>query len=400
MIPSLTRGRAANILFTTAAVIICLYPARFVLEAQQHPLLLQVTARDTADAAAVYKKINQVHATVRSTPRGPVFSLSHSVPDFESYSIRTSPGGAWRRWRANEVSAASGPDGTALLYIKAHNCLGGETAVFTFTASGSADAAPGMYLFEDCDAPGIALFRRYTLPAVEGRRRTWDRALAVFAWASNFLQAGDETQDFRSQPVAMLQERLRNPRSRFLCGSFAVFFIAACHSVGVNARLVHLTRRNGEGHYVAEVWSDQHQKWIAMDPMYKRVFCDAAACCSALDLRSAYLASIGGQATAWTKKPGEQNYLSLYDDMHYFTSNAFFSSHPASFWSLAVAGPPVLHWCDGLTPPFYKGRAVVRLFLFYYLPRGMKLAALPAALIVSAYLLAALWRTKKKRHTD
>ncbi len=43
---------------------------------------------------------------------------------------------------------------------------------------------------------------------------------------------------------------------------------AACVSVGLNARMIHLGDESNNGHYAAEVWSDEHGKWIFMDPLY------------------------------------------------------------------------------------------------------------------------------------
>ena len=395
------RHATVKTLLIIAVVILCLYPFKFILKRQPYPLLLYVTAHDSDNASFVYKKINQVFATISNSADGPYFKLSHSVPNFESYSVRINRQGAWRYWHAHEIRAESAPDGMSTLEIKAHNRLGGETSVFTYSLSRHRDAAPGphassaFYKFEDWQAPGVELYRRYTGPVVAGRTLTWDRAKAVFDWASGFLTAGNEEKKPHFRSAAILQERLENPHSRFLCGSFAAFFVAACHSIGVNARLLHLKSRNGNGHFVAEVWSDQHQKWIVMDPMFKRFFCDDNTCFSALDMRNAYLTSINGHPAALANPP-ETAYFSLFDDIHYCMSNTFFTSPPTTFWNLIAGSPPVIHWRDAQTPLFNKRDGLRKLLLFYYLPRLLDAAIIPASLLVLGCLLAAAWRRFKK----
>lgn len=391
---------AAKKMFIVAALILCCYPVRFILGSQPYPLLLYITAHDADDAGVVYEKINQVFIKRVITRDGVLFQLSHSVPNFKAYGIRINRQGPWRRWLEHEIHVEPGPDGIATLEIKAYNRLGGQTAVFTSSRNAQEEAAPqnrqrfpGVYTFENWNAPGIELFQRYTQPVVAGRSLTWDRALAVFAWASGFLTTGREEKNLHLKPVAILQEREQNPRSSFLCGSIATFFVAACHSVGVNGRLVHLNNTRGFGHYVAEIWSDEHQKWIVMDPMYRRVFCDGSTCFSALDIRSSYLRSLQAPPT----NPSEAGYLSFYADIHYVMSNTFLSDPPLTFLNLVFGSPPVIHWRDEQTPPFEKKDGLGRLLLFYYVPRLLDAAVIPAALLVLVYLLAAARRRKTRQ---
>jgi hypothetical protein len=129
--------------------------------------------------------------------------------------------------------------------------------------------------------------------------------------------------------------------------------------------------------------------------MYKRFFCNDNTCFSALDMRNAYLSRISGGPAAATH-PAETAYFSLYDDIHYCMSNTFFTSPPTTFWNLILGSPPIIHWRDAHTPPFDKRDGLCRLLLFYYLPRFLEAAIMPASLLVLGYVLAAARRRIKK----
>ena len=76
----------------------------------------------------------------------------------------------------------------------------------------------------------------------------WD-AETILAWGGSQRGHNDE------RPIAM-------------CVHYAVAFVSACQSLGIPARCAALTGTpNGyDGHFVAEVWFEEHRKWVMVDP--------------------------------------------------------------------------------------------------------------------------------------
>ncbi|MDT8286134.1 MAG: transglutaminase-like domain-containing protein [Elusimicrobiales bacterium] len=55
--------------------------------------------------------------------------------------------------------------------------------------------------------------------------------------------------------------RLARRGNRGFCAQYAVVFLQAALSMGLHARYIDLP-----GHFLTAVWSDEHYKWVAMDP--------------------------------------------------------------------------------------------------------------------------------------
>ena len=57
-------------------------------------------------------------------------------------------------------------------------------------------------------------------------------------------------------------------RPMVMCVHYAAAFVSSCQCVGIPARCVVVTGavNKGCGHFVSEVWSDEHDKWIMVDP--------------------------------------------------------------------------------------------------------------------------------------
>jgi hypothetical protein len=53
----------------------------------------------------------------------------------------------------------------------------------------------------------------------------------------------------------------RKHNNRGFCAQYAIVFLQACQSLGIHARYVELP-----GHFVVNVWSDDYNKWVLMDP--------------------------------------------------------------------------------------------------------------------------------------
>ena len=64
-------------------------------------------------------------------------------------------------------------------------------------------------------------------------------------------------------------------RTIAMCVHYAIAFVSACQALRIPARCAALmgTPNSFEGHFVAEVWFEEHRKWVMVDPN-----CDAIIC--------------------------------------------------------------------------------------------------------------------------
>jgi hypothetical protein len=95
--------------------------------------------------------------------------------------------------------------------------------------------------------------------------------------------------------VDILRE-IRAGRTGGFCGQYAYVLADVLKASGFFAvRYVELTREDGEGHFVVEAWSDEHAKWMVLDPAYNLWYrlAGSGAPASALEVREALL---GGPA--------------------------------------------------------------------------------------------------------
>ena len=78
-----------------------------------------------------------------------------------------------------------------------------------------------------------------------------------------------------------------------LCDAFVTFFVGSALSVGIPARVVHLLAQDGGGHYVAEAWVDEFQKWVMMDVLENTMYYVEGKPASAFEVRRALFHSNG-----------------------------------------------------------------------------------------------------------
>jgi hypothetical protein len=83
---------------------------------------------------------------------------------------------------------------------------------------------------------------------------------------------------------------IRAGRTGGFCGQYAYVLADVLKASGFFAvRYVELTRPDGEGHFVVEAWSDEHAKWVVLDPAYDLWYRlkGSGAPASALEVRDA-----------------------------------------------------------------------------------------------------------------
>lgn len=121
-------------------------------------------------------------------------------------------------------------------------------------------------------APGKTQFQKTVL--LRGwARRQWEPASSDFIYPP--WDAGEIL-------------RLARGGNRGFCAQYAVVFLQSAVSLGLHARYIDLP-----GHFLAAVWSDEHYKWVAMDPYNDVHYERGGAPLSGMEMHLAYLRGEG-----------------------------------------------------------------------------------------------------------
>ncbi len=254
----------------TAAVYLVSIPLFTLLARHSHPLVMDITCKQSGDIQDFYWKINQVFISRVDKKESLEIHFSNSVPNFASYYVKMGTADNWKKLD-NDTLSLSPQRQISSFFVKAKNLFGvetapvyysiivkdGQTAITPRRASQTLEDIP--FRFEQFSAPGMALLRDQTLPVIETKNEGRQKLFALRSWVRATIPFGNPSRDSDWNAIAILKEAQGNPKAAFLCDEHAAVFVSACISAGFNARMVHLRSAAGNGHYAAEVWSDQQQ---------------------------------------------------------------------------------------------------------------------------------------------
>ena len=141
-----------------------------------------------------------------------------------------------------------------------------------------ADGSPSLFLYHSPDDPGPAQLRaEYQLDdVIRGIEDEFEKVAALAGWVnSRWSHSGTNTPS-SSNPLVILREAADG--ASFRCVEYSVVMAGAAQSMGMPARVVGLktrhaaTARSAAGHVVAEVWLEDLEKWVVVDPQLGYVF--------------------------------------------------------------------------------------------------------------------------------
>ncbi|MBN1586156.1 MAG: hypothetical protein JW937_01860 [Candidatus Omnitrophica bacterium] len=121
---------------------------------------------------------------------------------------------------------------------------------------------------------------------------------------------------------------------RFLCGEASYTYVQCAAAIGAQARAVTLEQREGRGHVVAEVWSNEWDSWVVMDPDQNVHYEHAGRPLSAMDLHEALLKDtpgleLRGSVPGSLDEPAlRRKYLSLYYELAVRMRNDLYIRYP------------------------------------------------------------------------
>jgi hypothetical protein len=137
-----------------------------------------------------------------------------------------------------------------------------EFILVTDEKNGEFPVSPFSLHEDDFHHPRLELLRRRERldDVVAGAKTQFETIVRLRAWARRQWESGA---DFYYPPwdAVEILDLAREHDNRGFCAQYAVVFLQACQSLGIHARYVDLP-----GHFTVAVWSDDYDRWVAMDP--------------------------------------------------------------------------------------------------------------------------------------
>ena len=174
-------------------------------------------------------------------------------------------GGA--RWRADRMG-----------YL---NAVRGNYCVRARLREGRDDPAPDMK-WESADHPRARSLRDLLPRRVRNGADRFTRVRALSSWlATGWEHSGSRRATvytpWDAETILAWGGRRRGHNGESpiaMCVHYAVAFVSACQALRIPARCAALmgTPNSFEGHFVAEVWFEEHRKWVMVDPNCDAMF--------------------------------------------------------------------------------------------------------------------------------
>jgi hypothetical protein len=230
------------------------------------------------------------------------------------------------------------------------------------------------------------------MPVIGTCQNQWDALIALRGWIKKQIPNKDPVIKSHWDAQRILQAVWNDPSRGFICDAHAASYVSACVSAGLNARMLHLGDGNGNGHYAAEVWSDDHKKWIFMDPLYDCHFSKYDVPLSALELHNLWknggigeIAKHGDGAKLLKIAEQSSDYYNLFQDIQLINCNDFLTAPFTNSKDLLSLRIRFIRYIDKTNPPYNKLHLTYQLLMFYYVP--IIISSLIIPFVIPAYLI-------------
>lgn len=145
---------------------------------------------------------------------------------------------------------------------------------------------------------------------VAGHGTEFEAILALKRWVRNQWDYG-WSHGVPADGLEVLQQVAEG--QRFTCGQYATVFVECARSLGWPARKVSIGRTDcefprgynigGAGHVSMEVWSNDYEKWVVMEPMLNGYYERQGLPLAAIEIRDAWLCDRGREVTFVQEQP-------------------------------------------------------------------------------------------------
>ncbi|RKY89825.1 hypothetical protein DRQ15_08720 [candidate division KSB1 bacterium] len=237
------------------------------------------------------------------------------------------------------------------------------------------------FSYERYDTPALAQLReRYDLDSVvSGANSQFEEFVLLNEWVYNKIPGGDPEPDVPWDSLSILEDIEKG--KKFFCVHYALVFVQCALALGYQGRMVQIweEEKGLSGHSVAEVWSDEFNKWIAFDPSGNFHYEKNGVPLGALEIHKVWLSgdfeglkevpkmppdgrglSHAGKPYSELFKDGGPKHTGMYFHLRIIMRNDWFSRSWGEVSDPQGLNPEVppylhsrdtLHWTDDRTPP-------------------------------------------------
>lgn len=383
-----------------------------ILESHKHPLLGSLLCVQTHYVEDLYWNINQIDVSVinNNAEDSVKITLAHNIPNFDRYYFRTDKEGKWVDTKDAEIVLKL-REGKNIFEVKAKNLFGEEITATQYTILQTNDIwkivpedkkiikSKYDFRFEIQKSPKVMWLRRYTVPVVRDFHDQWGKYIVLRRWVREQIPFKDMVIKPHWDAQRILQTVWNDSGVGFICDAYAATYTSSCISVGLNARMMHLESIDGRGHYATEVWSDDYNKWVFMDPLFDWYFTIDGVPLSTLELHNLWKAgewntvdkNDGYENTADYKDIPEEKYFSLFHDIQLVNANDFLSNPFTSVIDLLTFKIRYIRWIDESNPKYNKASLATKIILYYYLPKISRICIIPVFLPFLIILISILF---------
>ena len=160
--------------------------------------------------------------------------------------------------------------------------------------SGVIELRSRQFISERLDHPGLLELRaREKLDEVIAPGRDeFEKMRLLCDWVNRQWEHGNPV-PYPRWDANVILSMIRSGKTGGFCAQYAVVFCQCCLSLGWQARYLDVLpdrTKPGGGHFTVEVWSNQYNKWILLDPSYNCWFGREGEPLSGLEVHEALLA--------------------------------------------------------------------------------------------------------------
>jgi hypothetical protein len=153
--------------------------------------------------------------------------------------------------------------------------------------------------FQPLDEPALDRLaaREHLREIVDAGGSQFDQIQRLQDWVNS--QWPDGTPDpYPPWNALTVLDWIRSGKTEGFCAQYAQVFLQSLAAVGFTARYVEIgSRDNPYAHYVTEVWSNEFDKWMVIDPDFNLHFERAGVPLSAIEIHDALVSSTLGDVT-------------------------------------------------------------------------------------------------------
>lgn len=194
----------------------------------------------------------------------------------------------------------------------------------------------------------------YQLDAViKDSRNEYDTFIKLKNWVKSRWEYGFPKNIPYNFDALEILKRAENGEN-FFCSEYATVFVQLALSIGFNARYAGLSK----GHVVSEVWSNQLNKWIVIDPTFNTQYLMDRIPLNCLELHDAWVKGYWDKIDVIIDQPQPKNFsifdheyklIDFYESFYIRMRNDWFSNKYPHWYPLSNSIMNGIEWQDEFT---------------------------------------------------